>query len=122
MTRILLDANLSPQTANYLSETLGVDAIHLRSLVSGSPGDDEVVALAKSESRTIVTFDQDFGDIYFLREHGRIGVIVLRIRSQTVESVNQALGVFLTQHAPDIDLTLSLVVIEDHQVRVVSAP
>src|SRR5512144_2037746 len=76
---------------------------------------------AKREQRVIVTLDQDFGEIYYLRERGRVGVLVLRLRDQTVASVNRVLAAFFHTQAHDIDLDTSLVVLDEHQVRVVRA-
>jgi predicted nuclease of predicted toxin-antitoxin system len=83
--------------------------------------DEEVVARAKHEQRVIVTLDQDFGEIYYLRERGRLGVLVLRLRDQTVASVNRVLTSFFQAQAHNIDLDTSLVVIDEHQVRVIRA-
>ena len=77
---------------------------------------------AKREQRVIVTLDQDFGEIYYLRERGRVGVLVLRLRDQTVASVNRVLAAFFHTQAHDIDLDTSLVVVDEHQVRVVRDP
>ena len=67
----------------------------------------------------IITLDQDFGEIYYLSEPGRIGVLVLRLRDQTIESVNRVPAAFFQTQAHDIDLDTSLVVLEEQQVRVV---
>ena len=118
MSKFLLDVNLSPQTGAFLRETFGFDVV--RSTPPELP-DEAVVALAKREQRVIITLDQDFGEIYYLSERGRIGVLVLRLRDQTIESVNRVLAAFLQTQAHDIDLDTSLVVLEEQQVRVVRA-
>src|SRR5512144_2177385 len=74
---------------------------------------------AKREQRVIVTLDQDFGEIYYLRERGRVGVLVLRLRDQTVASVNWPPSstprpTTLTWTPPSSSST-------EHQVRVVRA-
>ena len=56
--------------------------------------DEEVVKLAKKEKRIIVTHDLDFGEIYYFREEGKVGILVLRIKNQTIESTNKALERF----------------------------
>jgi hypothetical protein len=67
----------------------------------------------------IVTFDQDFGEIYHFRERGRLGVIVLRPEDQTVESVNNLLDRFFPIQAPTIDLDTSLVILSESRVRII---
>ena len=119
MSKFLLDVNLSPETGAFLRKTFAFDVV--RSTPPELP-DEAVVDLAKREQRVIIiTLDQDFGEIYYLRERGRVGVLVLRLRDQTVASVNRVLAAFFRTQAHDIDLDTSLVVIDEYQVRVVRA-
>jgi predicted nuclease of predicted toxin-antitoxin system len=118
VSKFILDANLSPQTATFLRDTLGLDVVHQREVLPGSPSDNEIVALAKREQRVIVTFDTDFGEIYHFREKGTIGIIQLQLRNQTVDVVNRSLSHFLSHAETWLDLDTSLVTIEDHQVRI----
>jgi hypothetical protein len=46
-------------------------------------------------------------------------VIVLRLRDETVESVNKTLFTLFTEQAAAIDLATSLVVIEEDTIRTV---
>jgi predicted nuclease of predicted toxin-antitoxin system len=117
VTKFLLDANLSTQTATFLSEAFDLDVVDLRSLNPSSLRDREVIELAKRERRVIITFDVDFGELYYLREKAAFGAIVLRLRNQTPESVNRVLANFLTQEAPRINLESSLVVVTENRVR-----
>ena len=118
MTPLVLDANFSPETADFLAATLDLDVTDLISRGLGHLQDEDLVALAKREGRVIVTFDLDLGEIFHRRERGRIGVIILRLSNQTVESVNQALGRFCSGQAATILLERSLVVIDDTRVRI----
>ncbi len=119
MTKLLLDANLSPETRTYLVETFGLDVTDLITQRQSALTDEQVVALAKQQQRVIVTFDRDFGEIYHLREGGQIGVIVLRLEDQTVESVNGVLGRFFAGEAKTIDVDRSLVILEESRVRII---
>jgi predicted nuclease of predicted toxin-antitoxin system len=121
-TRFLLDANLSPLTREYLAATIGFDVVDL--LSSGRHGlrDAAVVALAKEQGRVVITFDLDLGEIYHRYERGTLGVIMLRLEDQTVESVNDVLDRFFRTQAQTIALDRSLVVLEAHRVRIVSEP
>lgn len=93
----LVDENISPETAAFL-EAQGHSCRSLRRDGPWRLADPEIVALAKREGRIILTHDLDFAQIYYFAEHGQVGVIVLRLRHQTVEAVNAALGRFL--HSP----------------------
>jgi predicted nuclease of predicted toxin-antitoxin system len=77
VTRLLLDANLSPKTAAFLSESFDLDAVHQREVLSGSPTDEEVLALAEREQRVIITSDRGFGERYYHHERGQVGIIHL---------------------------------------------
>lgn len=95
MSKFLLDANLSPKTAVFLSESFGLDAVHQRDVLPGSPKDEEIIALAKREGR-----------------------IILRLRNQRRLAVEQTLTRFFQEQAPGIALDTSLVTIEGATVRV----
>ncbi len=119
MTRLLLDANLSPQTRRYLVEEFGFDVVDLLSSDRGALDDDVVAALAVKQRRVIVTFDLDFGPIYRRWTGGDLGVVILRLEDQTVEAVNLALGRFFREDASTIARQAALVVVDETRVRVV---
>lgn|GEM_PF-5929351 len=48
MNKILLDANISPETGTYLTKTFGFDVVALVSTKYYGASDKEVVALAKN--------------------------------------------------------------------------
>ena len=118
MIKLLLDANISPQTREYLAATFDFDVVDLITEGKSNLNDDDVVKLAKKEKRVIVTFDLDFGEIYHFREKGKLGVIILRLENQTVESVNKTLFKFFRSEANRITLKNSLVVLEEDRVRI----
>jgi predicted nuclease of predicted toxin-antitoxin system len=118
----LTDENISSETASHL-EALGY---RCHCLLRDGPrqlSDRDIVKLARREGRVIVTHDLDFGEIYFSMESGRVGVLVLRLRNQTVESVNDILGRFLLSDALDTkQLQRSLVVLSETAYRVYRGP
>lgn len=120
MSKLLLDANLSPETSEYLVRTFEFDVIDLISEYKATLNDNEVVKLAKENNRVIITFDLDFGEIYHFKEKGGLGVIVLRLNNQTTESVNKTLYKFFKSQAKSINLDNSLVILEEDKVRIYS--
>jgi len=122
VSKFLLDANLSPKTAAFLTETFGFDVAHQDDILPGSPTDDEVVQVAQREKRVIITFDRGFGEQYYQQERGQLGVIVLRLRNQRRPNVEQTLARFFQEAAPPIALDTSLVIIDEGTVRVRSSP
>jgi predicted nuclease of predicted toxin-antitoxin system len=118
----LADENISPESAAHL-ETLGYPC---RSLCREGPrqlSDREIVALAKREGRIIVTHDLDFGQIYYFAEEGQVSILVLRLRHQTVEVVNDVLQRFLRSKAQtERQLQKSLVIPSKTAYRVYQDP
>jgi predicted nuclease of predicted toxin-antitoxin system len=119
MQGLLLDANLSPATRQYLVARFGFDVVALISSPQRAFRDEAVVALAQEQQRVIVTFDRDFGEIYHFRERGKVGIIVLYLEDQTVESVNRRLERFFASESFDIDLDRTLVLLEEDRIRIV---
>lgn len=81
--------------------------------------DERVAELANEQGRVVITFDLDFGEMSHFRGAGRLGVIVLRLRDQTVESVDRVLDLFFSNPPTDVDLDHSLVVLREHSLRIV---
>lgn len=75
--------------------------------------------MAVREERVVITLDLDWRQWYHRRQQRPLGVIILRLAGQTVESVNRALDDFFRTRAAAIPLDCSLDVIEAGRVRVV---
>lgn len=122
MITFLADENISPESADHL-EALGYSC---HSLLREGPrriSDSEIVAIARSEGRIIITHDLDFGEIYYFAADGEVGVIVLRLRHQTVEAVNDVLERFLeTKVLSEGQLQRALVVLSENTYRVYRGP
>jgi len=118
----LADENISPESAAYL-ETLGYPC---HSLCREGPrrlSDREIIALAKHEGHVILTHDLDFGQIYYFAEEGQVGILVLRLRHQTVEVVNDVLQRFLRSEAlTERQLRKSLIILSETTYRVYQGP
>jgi len=121
MLKLLLNANLSHETASFL-RNLDFDVLCLLEEGLGAITDEKVVELAKKESRIIITFDLDFGQLYHFREEGKIGVVVLRLRDQTVEATNAVLERFFEDFKGEgARLQNGLVIVEEDRYRFYSA-
>jgi len=121
MLKLLLNANLSHETASTL-RNLGIDVLCLLEKGLGAIADEEVVKLAKEEGRIIITFDLDFGQLYHFREEGKLGVIILRLKDQTVEAVNAVLErLFEDFKGEEAQLQNGLVIVEENRYRFYSA-
>ena len=116
--RLLLDANLSPETASFL-RSWGFEAKSLIEMKLGTMMDDKVFELARRGNRILITFDLDFGEMYYFATAKKLNVIVLRLNDQRVESVNVVLEQFFETHG---DLFMNkhkrLVIVSDSSVRI----
>ena len=122
MISLLADENISPQSADHL-EALGYSCRSLRRDGPRGLTDAEIIALAKTEERIILTQDLDFGEVYYLAEKGTVGILVLRLRYQTVEAVNATLERFLRSATLDEKvLRRSFVVVSEAWYRVYRGP
>ncbi len=91
--KLLADLNISVKTVNFL-QLLGFD---IRRVDKSISTDEEVVKIAKMEKRVILTFDKDFGEIYYFHHPKTITVIVLYVQDQTAETVNIILKKLLAE-------------------------
>ncbi len=120
MPKFLLDANLSPLTAHYLRE----NTIQAKSILEENLGqltDEEIVARAKRGKRIVITFDRDFAELWYFKEWGKIGIILLKTRHQRPAYINPILGTFLSSKVIEKQkLTKSLIVLSESGYRVVN--
>ena len=115
--KFLLDANLSPITAEFL-RNLNFDAASILEQKLHYLSDEKVVRKAKREGRIIITFDQDFADLWYFREKGRLGIMRIRTKNQTPEHVNEILKKFFESPKSKVDFSKHLVVIKETGVRI----
>lgn len=90
MIRFLLDMGLAQSSAEFL-RSRGHDAVHLRDQGLERLPDDQIVAKAQDESRTIITHDLDFGRIVALSGDAVPSIVTLRLINMTPTQVNIAL-------------------------------
>ena len=60
---IWVDAHLSPAIANWITNTLGVEAVALRDLSLRDAEDPEIFEAAKAQQAIVMTKDSDFVDL-----------------------------------------------------------
>ena len=118
--RFLLNANISRTLIPPLS-SLGFDVVHISQVGKSEMSDEEAIKLSKSQKRIIVTHDLDYGEIYYLKEQGKIGVIQLRLTDQTTQNTLKKLTQFLdSKKSKSVELNESLIVISDKKIRLFS--
>lgn len=119
--RFLINANISRKAVSLLSEKFPFDFQHVSSLSAAILSDEEIVKIAKRDKMIIITHDLDYGEIYYLREQGKLGVIMLRLPDQTTNNVMSKLSSFFqSKDFQNTDLWKSLVIISEENIRIFS--
>lgn len=115
--KFLIDQNRSPRLAELLREH-GHDAVHTLELGLERAEDDELLSLAATEGRVIVSGDTDFGALLALLSRRSPSVILFRSRN-TLTAEDQA--VIILDHLGDLEQDLiagAVVVVSDDRLRV----
>jgi predicted nuclease of predicted toxin-antitoxin system len=118
--RFLADVGVSVSTAEMLRQR-GHEVLHLSEVSLHRLPDDEILVLARDESRVVLTFDLDFGDLLAAGSHRLPSVILFRLRDQTPRSVNPRLLALLSERTEDL-LAGALVIVEDNRYRLRRLP
>lgn len=118
--RFLADAGISPRTVEFL-EQLGHEALHVRTLGLQRAPDHDIVDRARADSRVVLTFDLDFGEILALGVLDKPSVILFRLADERAESVNRRLSTVLSERRAEIE-SGALILVEDTQYRVRRLP
>ena len=118
--KLLVDANHSRRTTEFL-QSIGHDAIHCTDRLPPSADDGEVVRLALSEGRTIITSDHDFGRIVALSGRSGPSVLTFSMNTYSPEVVQSRLELALPLVESDV-LRGALVMITETRVRVRPLP
>ncbi|MEX2486378.1 MAG: DUF5615 family PIN-like protein [Nitriliruptoraceae bacterium] len=75
--KLLIDENLPPRVAELLVDA-GHDAAHVRDLDAAGASDPEIIELALTDARTIVSADTDFGALLAATGATRPSIVLVR--------------------------------------------
>jgi len=117
MPKFLIDESLSPRLASVFQK-LGYKTNTVReSGLRGLP-DETIVRWAKNNKYCIVTNDQDFGTIYYLKERGVISVLLLKSKLQGVPSFRRIIHyLYKSQTLTEEYLSGALIVATEYSIR-----
>ena len=118
--RFLADAGISPKTIDFLRGQRH-DAVHVRTLGLERAADSHLVQVAAADSRVVLTFDLDFGEILALGVLDKPSVVTFRLSDERPDSVNRHLSAVLAERAAELDAG-TLILIEDTRYRVRRLP
>lgn len=117
--RFLLDQSTDARLIPYL-HGLGHDATRIGRDHPHGMRDSDVLAVAVSEGRILITDDRDFGELIYRQGQSHAGVIFLRLDNDTdVETKVERISFVLKAYADQLDHFL--VVTHEH-VRVGDPP
>jgi predicted nuclease of predicted toxin-antitoxin system len=71
--------------------------------------DDEVLATANSQKRTLVTSDKDFGELVFRLQRVHHGVILLRLSGLSMQSKVDTVRTAIKDHSSELINTFSVI-------------
>lgn len=88
MPKFLIDENLSPSLSDYL-RNLKYEAVAVREAGLRGKSDEEIVGWIQKNKRVLITADMDFGEFFYFKNLGKIGIIILRSKSQKLRSFEE---------------------------------
>lgn len=112
--KFLADESLEYSIVLWLRE-LSYDVI---SIAENFPSveDEKVLEKSVQENRIIITNDKDFSDLIFLNKLEHKGVILLRFRTEKVQTKIKFLKYFLKNYSDKI--TNKFIVIDESKIRI----
>lgn len=114
--RFLIDQDVYAVTAKFLIDG-GHDVILVSQINLAQASDEEILIVAQSENRILVTRDRDYGNLVFVRRLGT-GVIYLRVLPKTVNAVHKQLaGVIQTYSQGELKGAFVVVEADGHRFR-----
>lgn len=111
--KFLADENIPIKVCNRLRQE-DVDIISILEIAKGAK-DEEVISLAKSENRIIITFDKDFGELVFRKRTKVRGVVILRLTPKSPDFIFQKIRALLLNS--EITLENNFVIVEEDRIR-----
>ncbi|RZN44116.1 MAG: hypothetical protein EFT35_00520 [Methanophagales archaeon ANME-1-THS] len=118
--KFLVDLALSPKTVNALRDR-GYEAVRVNELGMAKSKDSELVEYAAKNDLIVITADLDFGDILASTGYKKPSVIIFRLKEPSVDHINALLLSTIPRITGSLD-NGSIVVIEDHQIRIRELP
>ena len=113
--KFLVDECVGSIVASWLMEC-GHDVV---SICDNFPGisDDEVLKLARSEDRVLITGDKDFGEMIFKNNQDHYGVLLLRLLDQRSTNKIRVLRSVVNDYKDE--LVGNFVVVSEQSVRII---
>lgn len=114
----LIDENLSPLLVGKF-EQLGYKAVAVRDIGLRGADDTKIIQWAKEHNAVIITGDMDFGELWYWYYAGLIGIIVLRLHSQSLLGQEKIIDYLERMSVlKDSNLDKALIIASEHHHRI----
>ena len=87
--KFIADENLGSEVPKFL-RSLGIDVIAVAEVAAGE-ADPNVLSIANSQQRILLTLDKDFGELVFKEGLIHSGVILFRLKDESIENKKKIL-------------------------------
>lgn len=91
--KFIADENLGSEVPKFL-RSLGIDIIAAADMAAGK-SDSDILSLANDQKRILVTLDKDFGELVFKEGLTYYGVILFRLKDESIENKKKILLITL---------------------------
>ncbi|PIQ83060.1 MAG: hypothetical protein COV76_00530 [Candidatus Omnitrophica bacterium CG11_big_fil_rev_8_21_14_0_20_64_10] len=113
--RFLLDEDVHVKLIDWLKEA-GHDAIRVPSGFKNG----QVIGLARTESRVLITRDKDFSNRFMYPPEKSAGVVVLSIHPPQLDKLISALTLLLEKLPSEKDFSGKLIILQEQGYRLLS--
>jgi predicted nuclease of predicted toxin-antitoxin system len=118
--KFLLDQSADFRLIPHL-RSLGHDVAAISRHHPAGLADEEVLAIARQEARTLIVADRDFGELIFQQALTHAGVIFFRLPGATLQTKIEHLNTVLEEHTGELERGKFLVVTPG-RIRVAGRP
>lgn len=87
--KFIADENLGVRVPQYL-KNLGFNITWVKKVAPGKP-DIQILDIANKEKRVLITQDKDFGELVFKEKIATYGVVLLRLKDESVKNKKKVL-------------------------------
>lgn len=115
IVRFIADVNVEKPIVDFLSEE-GYDVKWVPDYNCEIP-DEDLLNLANTEKRVLITNDKDFGELIFLQKKFSVGTILFRVKGQQVDDKVKLIKKLLDKYSGKI-LNHFIVITKD-KIRII---
>jgi predicted nuclease of predicted toxin-antitoxin system len=114
--KILVDMNLSPDWAKYLSNA-GIEAEHWSLIGPVDAPDREIMSFAANNEYVVLTQDLDFSAILAATHRSKPSVVQIRSENLSLDSIGQSVTAAVLQLQTDLEAGALLTIDQAKRVR-----